>query len=565
MPKISSFYLAANSRRALTLIEMLVGMAITLVMMAAVVNLFANISTGVSNRQGAMEISADLRIARARLYSDLAGATVRTDDVGEPNGYFEIVEGKASDENPLNGSLINNPPNNVDPAISLIPSSNTVSDAEGNLVDPSLVTDFRSLGDFDDILAMTVESRGTPFRGRGRTLIPGSDPTQPANWIGTTIESQFAEVIWFAVENPADGSRGEPGMRTIYRRVLLIAPWVTSQDTTAGPVDDPIFDLNNLIFNPTSGNTFASRLQAMRDFQNDYDISVRFENQQMVPNTLADLSRREHRFAHMTNPSNYPQNAAGHYPYPFPYNLVDLQGIPSFTYYEPAGRVDAGGDPVSSLQPLSGERAGGDIVLTNALAFDVQVFDPGAPLYNYQGTLIRPNAGQAFKSAVALGASAITGFGAYTDLGWNNGPSNVPDYLAPVGAPATLFQQEHQVGWHPGSAPGNYRGTPSTYDSWTNYYETDQVDQDARDGNTNILDGADEGTNGLDDEAYYDDDNDQTTPPIFVARNGPDDTNERETSPPYPSPLKGVQVKLRVYEPNSRAIREANVTRSMAD
>ena len=53
------------------------------------------------------------------------------------------------------------------------------------------------------------------------------------------------------------------------------------------------------------------------------------------------------------------------------------------------------GDPVSSLQPLSGERAGGDIVLTNALAFDVQVFDPGAPLYNYQGNLIHPNAGQA--------------------------------------------------------------------------------------------------------------------------------------------------------------------------
>ena len=103
MPKIISFSMAPPARRALTFIEMLVGMAITLVMMAAVVNLFANISTGVNNRQGAMEISAELRIARARLYSDLAGATVRTDDVGEPNGYFEIVEGKASDENPLNG------------------------------------------------------------------------------------------------------------------------------------------------------------------------------------------------------------------------------------------------------------------------------------------------------------------------------------------------------------------------------------------------------------------------------------------------------------------------------
>ena len=39
--------------------------------------------------------------------------------------------------------------------------------------------------------------------------------------IDTTIESTLAEVIWYAVENPADGSLGEPGMRTVYRRVLL--------------------------------------------------------------------------------------------------------------------------------------------------------------------------------------------------------------------------------------------------------------------------------------------------------------------------------------------------------
>ena len=50
----------------------------------------------------------------------------------------------------------------------------------------------------------------------------------------------------------------------------------------------------------------------------------------MVPNTLADLSRREHRFAHMTNPDITRQTLQV-FPYPFPYNLVDLQGIPSFT------------------------------------------------------------------------------------------------------------------------------------------------------------------------------------------------------------------------------------------
>ncbi len=563
MPKTSPFCPTSTLRRALTLIEMLVGMAITLVMMAAVVNLFANISTGVNNRQGAMEISSELRIARQRLYNDLAGATVKTDAVDSSDGYFEIVEGQASDESPRLGTIV---ASSLDPAISLIPSSNAVTDAEGNLADPSVVTDFGGLGDYDDILALTVESKGALFRGRGRTLVPGGNQLNPNDWVGTTIESRFAEVIWFAVENPADGSRGEPGMRTIYRRVLLIAPWVATYDIPGGATGqpDPIFDLSggnptSLNFHPTA-TTFAGRLQALRRFQNDYDISVRFENQRMVPNTLADLSRREHRFAHMTNPSGYPQNAAGFYPYPFPYNTVDLQGVPAITYYEPPGRIDAGGNPVSSLQPFGGDRTGGDIVLTNALAFDVQVFDPGAPLFLYpnaQGSIIHPGSTVAFTQTVR-GATpgVLIGFGEYVDLGWDDGgrggTNNDPDYdfTLIANAPVPHFQRERLVGWHPRlPLDPKYRGNPSTYDTWTDYYESDQVDQDNRDNDNNHLTGVDEGTNGLDDDGV----------------NGPDDPMERETSPPYPTPLKGVQVKLRIYEPNSRAIREANVTRKMTE
>jgi hypothetical protein len=102
------------------------------------------------------------------------------------------------------------------------------------------------------------------------------------------------------------------------------------------------------------------------------------------------------------------------------------------------------------------------------------------------------------------------------------------------------------------------------YDTWTTYYETDQIDQDNMDGDNNILTGADEGTNGLDDPGFYDTDNDPSTPPVVLTINGPDDPGERETSPPYPYPLLGVQVKLRVYEPESRQIRETTVTRNLA-
>src|SRR3972149_12128834 len=47
-----------------TLVEMLVAMAITLVMMAAVVTLFANVSESVRNRRATIEMSNQLRHVR---------------------------------------------------------------------------------------------------------------------------------------------------------------------------------------------------------------------------------------------------------------------------------------------------------------------------------------------------------------------------------------------------------------------------------------------------------------------------------------------------------------------
>ena len=46
------------------------------------------------------------------------------------------------------------------------------------------------------------------------------------------------------------------------------------------------------------------------------------------------------------------------------------------------------------------------------------------------------------------------------------------------------------------------------------------------------------------------------------SEDGVDDPKERETSPPYPVPLRGLQVKIRVYEPDSQTVRQATVTSS---
>jgi hypothetical protein len=103
----------------------------------------------------------------------------------------------------------------------------------------------------------------------------------------------------------------------------------------------------------------------------------------------------------------------------------------------------------------------------------------------------------------------------------------------------------------------------AVYDTWSFHYENDGANQDLRrhDGNNAwdpVFDNnggvavVDEGTNGMEDYgAYVDNPKDR--------RLGVDDAGERETMPPYDKPLRGVQVVLRIYEPDARSIRQVRV------
>ncbi|MEM6655174.1 MAG: type II secretion system protein, partial [Planctomycetota bacterium] len=66
---------ARPRRRGLTLVEMLIAMAITLLMMAAVVTVFANVSDSVRNRRATIEMNSQVRHVREALQRDLAAAT----------------------------------------------------------------------------------------------------------------------------------------------------------------------------------------------------------------------------------------------------------------------------------------------------------------------------------------------------------------------------------------------------------------------------------------------------------------------------------------------------------
>jgi hypothetical protein len=82
-----------------------------------------------------------------------------------------------------------------------------------------------------------------------------------------------------------------------------------------------------------------------------------------------------------------------------------------------------------------------------------------------------------------------------------------------------------------------------SYDTWSTHYESNGINEDGDfepDGVTSLVD---EGTDGRDNN-----------------NNGiPDDPAERETSPPYPVPLRGIEIRIRCIEPTTKEIRQITI------
>ena len=130
-----------QGRTGMTLVEMLVATAVTLLLMGAVAQLFGILGQGVTSSRSVIELNDQLRMASSRLRSDLAGITVSTDPPARPDadaGYLEIVEGPATEANP---------------AASMFAG------------DPTTL-----LADCDDLLLFTTRSLGDPFQGSVSSL-----------------------------------------------------------------------------------------------------------------------------------------------------------------------------------------------------------------------------------------------------------------------------------------------------------------------------------------------------------------------------------------------------------
>jgi type II secretory pathway component PulJ len=489
-----------------TLIEILVSTALAGLLLAAVIKIFGDVSTSVNESRSMLEAAEQLRLAASRLQQDLAGATATMNPPRKPEnneGYIEIIEGPVGVTTMTSGTV----PMPLNPAINS--DSNSVQDT--------------TVGDFDDILLFTTRSTGRPFVGKCASLASG------------TIRSDVAEVAWFV--------RG----RTLYRRVLLVAPaqgpWTLAQ--AAG-------------------------------FYGNNDISVSVQNRgganMLVANTLGDLTRRECRFAHPTDV--FPCNAARWcWKYLLPtgctttvggYTWLTLPSLPTLRECSSAGWVAGGAvPPVMSAPPTppppitldfwsniltyrladnamcgafsiaDGSRVADDVILNNVIGFDVKVWDPhvvvretnvgnGAYVDVFPGDNGYALAYSRVGTVVNSRAYALVAPGAYVDLGFAGG---FPGVAYSAGNANSFGHLGH-----------NRSSLAAAVNGWRVYdtYSTSHFSANA--------------SNGLDDDnnGVVDDDNEKW--PVG-----------QDLAPPYPIPLRGIQVKIRVFEPDSRQVREVTV------
>ena len=540
-------------RRGLTVLEILVAATLAMVIIIAMVQIFARAGSAISRAKASLEMSGQLRMTANRLSQDLRALTVPAlpwASMSHGLGYFEYLEGPSKDRDVAPDGT----------------NDSTQFDAKGRLggLESDLVG--VSVGDLDDVLMFTARSDEEPFVGR----VDGSLVGSGAPFV--TITSPIAEIVWWTRLNDTNGNdvwdAGETV--TVHRRVLLVRPDLNQASGVLPPVGTP---------------PLTTTPDDMRKFYNQNDLSIRPHRDSggtldgFAANSLADLTIRENRFAHypvtVGSPSSF--GAAGSQ---FP-NEIDrrvnsptsLQNLAKWDQMEKGADMEWGDamtdddnngipDDISEAgwpgsDDIIDSRRGEDVILSNVVAFDVRAFDPNAPIIISGATVVSPgdpgyDPDPGTQSITDADATTITtapvGFGAFVDLNYANEPldgtgaANTTSFDDTSGQRLSAFSgipafDDANDNEQRDGAGERFLGTSTaTYCTWSTHYEADGRNQDG-DAVT------DEGTDGLDNDS----------------QNGVDDPGEYETSPPYPLPLRGIQVRFRVVEIDTKQVRQTSV------
>ena len=602
---------ATRRRSGFTLVEILVATVLTLLMMLTVVTVFGNVSDSVSGNRTLLDQTDQLRFTKDTLQRDLAGITVTMNPPRRPEqgeGYFEYIEGPVSA---------------VIPAMSMdtdrwerrVPVFDTSGD--GNLdeddVDPPQVDS--TVGDYDDILMFTTRSLDEPFVGRfnGGTI---ESRVAEVAWFmrGSTLYRRVLLVLPGVEDRiPTDALTGTGAFagRNFYEDFdLSVRVEGGNLDRRAG-AGTPRLRLNTLGDLTKRENRYAhqpfayphdARIWGDLGLPTLVECSSRFSDDAPISRVWplpfpystpgAPIAGSVWRDSHIygADPhskivlpngveSSLTENVVDNLTVTAKLHLAISTGSPMRDMWlesRPWLLTQADDWPATERQRLEGNLTRyqnqvvprmDDVILTNVLSFDVKVWDPGAPVFSRtsndnsvttasrQGDLnYRHLDGISDFFTTAYNATATSNpiaYGAYVDLNYlggtgldpgnaNHYPRNLPDFL-----PRSHF-------WHPGDPRSRLSGIPAdvvlttneylnplaaaVYDTGSFHYEHDGFDQD-------LYGTIDQGTDGFDNDGV----------------GGVDDAGELEAPPPYAVPLRGIQVKIRVFDPRSRQVREVTV------
>lgn len=505
-------------RAGLSLIEVLIGLTVTLIVLGAMAGAFRFASQEMAKGRAALELTNRLRTIENLFRDDLRRLTVELKPYHRlplsPQGYAEIIDGPEVDFRDQTNVGVTRGRN----------------DSVANLL----------VGDYDDVFAGTIRSDGAPFRGR----LGG----------GVVQESHLAEVIWFSTFSDVDGDgfvEPDEGDRIrLFRRQLLIKP-----------------SLGEL------GRFPLARIDMVNQFIQNNDISVNVTSAGgefiIRANSLHDLARRGNRFAHVQ----------GTYPHDSQFNLAWLRSDESYLDVGGTPTLDLNGDGVVNIADSFPHRRASDqsdLMLSDVAAFDIRVFDPGAvSLASFDGGVIQDlslptdlaslialgtrtggarfddafydNAGGSFVNEPTV--ARVNRVGAYVDLGKVNSPNGIfensqfatavagvaipgvfqrrPNDTNRIRAGGTLLRRRlrYQAPQFP---------QPPVFDTGTSAYDT-----------STLLGAIPLGSNGIDDNST-----------------GIVDDDEKLVAP-YDAPIRGLEVKIRMYEPNASQARQVTIRQSM--
>ena len=515
MPRNHTFLFHARS--GFTLTEILISITLMLLLMLAVAQVFQYVGTTVTENRAELDASKKLRTVQTLLERDLSCVTVPMKAprrFADNEGYLCYIEGRGGHYGNLN----------LPAAFEDIALDSVTGDPDTTVTDT------------DDIIMFTARSKsdGEKFRG----LVNGQ-----------MRESHEAEISWFV--------RGT----TLYRRVLLIVPDADLDNYTQ---ED---ELNRLVNNRDPVGFF-----------NRNDVSVHLDptnSSRVVANTLADLGRRENRFGHWTNNDGT---------FLFPYALYNDA---AWYWLRLPTMSDCTRSATESGINRNYWKAGAQIFSNGTLADQFRIFgkpalncadfpDGVAPFidfwHNSYPWVTNPNDDSSKTLSQSSGslvnysdenggltiATVLNSCPGLFDTRAANSfqkPSNPQPRTEDVvmtnviGFNVQAWDPEQNaytdlysnIGGTTLSGPGNYQANPQylpgVYDTWTDAYELQPVGVDGYDIGIAV-----DGINPNDSSEDYMKHVDKWTYP-----------------PPYTVPLRGIQVKIRVFDPSTQRIKEATI------